>query len=380
MVYFFHNQITACKKLITLSNKPDITILIAPLDWGLGHAARCIPLINYFLELDCKVIIAAEGIQKELLKSEFPNVIFVNIPRYNVKYTKVQRFFALKIILQIPKVINIIRQEKKWLDKFLKNNKVDAVISDNRYGLFHHKVTSVFITHQLLIKAPFAFAEKFIQKLNYRYIKRFSVCWIPDEKGNINLAGILSHPDKLPKMQVKYIGGISRFVRRSDTEKKYNLLVILSGPEPQRTLLEKKMLAQLASFKEKVLLVRGLPGNTELLPVNDLEIKNHLNAKELEKVIHESEYIISRSGYTTVMDICKLPKKSILIPTPGQTEQEYLAIHLQQQGWCLAASQKNFSLQKELQKARNFHYQLPDLEMETYKEVLNEFITALKKI
>lgn len=361
-----------------MSNKSNITVLVAPLDWGLGHAARCIPLISHLLQIGCKVIIAAEGLQKKLLKNEFPTVIFVNIPQYNIKYTNAKRVFTLKIALQIPKILIIILSEKKWLNNFIKNNKIDAIISDNRYGLFHRKITSVFITHQLLIKAPFSFVEKIIQKINYRFIERFSLCWVPDEKGSINLAGVLSHPDRLPKIKVDYLGGISRLERLPETEKKYDVLIILSGPEPQRTLLEKKILNQIKDFKGKALVVRGLPGSAALLPThNDLVIKNHLPAKELEKVINESEYIISRSGYTTVMDICKLQKKSILIPTPGQTEQKYLAIHLQKQGWCFAVSQENFSLERSLQKAKNFNYQLPDLRMENYKEILTHFINEL---
>ncbi len=361
-----------------MSNKSYKTILVAPIDWGLGHATRCIPLINFLLQSGCKVIIAAEGSQKKLLKTEFPTLNFINIPGYHIKYTNAKRVFTLKIALQIPKILIIILNEKKWLKNLIKNNKIDAIISDNRYGLSHHKIASVFITHQLLIKTPFSFAQKIIQQINYRYIKRFSQCWVPDEKGSINLAGVLSHPDTLPKTQVKYIGGISRLERKPETKKKYDVLIILSGPEPQRTLLEKTILNQLKDFAGKAFLARGLPGSEELLfSQNNLVIKNHLPAKELESVINESEYIISRSGYTTVMDICKLQKKSILIPTPGQTEQEYLGVHLQKQGWCLAVSQENFSLEESLQKAKNFNYQLPDLKMETYKNILTDFINGL---
>jgi uncharacterized protein (TIGR00661 family) len=361
-----------------LKNKVNITILIAPLDWGLGHATRCIPLIQFFLKAGCKVIIAASGAQANLLKSEFPAVVFVSIPGYNIKYTNAERVFVLKIALQLPKIIRAIYLEKKWLNSFLKENIVDAIISDNRYGLFHRKVTSVFITHQLLIKTSFPFTERIIQQINYRCIKKFSLCWIPDEKGMINLAGDLSHPAALPKIPVTYIGGISRLEKQTENVQKFELLIILSGPEPQRTLLEKKMLDELKTFKGKAMLVRGLLGNTKTLSTkNDLVIKNHLPAKELEKAFNESGYIISRSGYTTVMDICKLQKRSILIPTPGQTEQEYLAYHLQKQGWCLSVSQKNFVLSESLQKAQNFKYQLPDLNMEKYKEVLTDFINDL---
>ncbi|HKG68787.1 MAG TPA: glycosyltransferase [Segetibacter sp.] len=361
-------------------NKTNITILIAPLDWGLGHATRCIPIINFLILSGCKVVIAAEGSQEKLLRTEFPTLIFVRLPGYRIKYSKSKRFFILKIALQIPKILININREKRWLQNFLKNNTINAVISDNRYGLFHSTVTSVFITHQLLIKAPFAFAEKIMQQIHYHYIKKFSLCWIPDEKGIINLAGDLSHPFKLPELPVEYIGGVSRFERQSQTDKKYDVLILISGPEPQRTVLEKKMLNELKAFKGKVLIVRGLPGCDEpLLLENELVIKNHLPAKELEKAMNESEYIISRSGYTTIMDICKLGKKSILIPTPGQTEQEYLANHLQKQGWCLAESQENFSLEKSLQKAQNFKYNFSDLKMESYKEILTDFIDGLRK-
>ena len=243
-------------------NNTNSTILVAPLDWGLGHATRCIPLIRFLLQSKCKVIIAAQEQQEKLLKAEFPTVTFIPIPGYNIKYTTVERFFLLKIALQVPKILITIYNEKKWLNNFLKKNIVNAIISDNRYGLFHNKVTSVFITHQLLIKTSFSFLEKIIQKINYRYIKKFSLCWIPDEKGAINLAGELSHPVIFPKIPVTYIGGLSRLEKQAEKAAVFYLLIILSGPEPQRTLFEEIILAELKTFKEKVLLVRGLPGNT----------------------------------------------------------------------------------------------------------------------
>lgn len=355
-----------------------ITILIAPLDWGLGHATRCIPIIKFLLQLKCQVIIAAQGPQEKLLKAEFPTVTFIPVPGYNIKYTTVERFFVFKIALQIPKILIAIYNEKQWLNNFLKNHTVNVVISDNRYGLFHNKVTSVFITHQLLIKTSFPFLEKIIQKINYACINKFSLCWIPDEKGTINLAGELSHPAIFPEIPVTYTGGISRLEKRIKKESFFKILIILSGPEPQRTLFEEIILKELKTFKDKVLLVRGLPGNAaESTCENNVTVKNHLAAKELEIAFNDSEYVISRSGYTTVMDICKLQKKSILIPTPGQTEQEYLAHHLQKQRFCLTISQQQFFLQESLQRAENFNYSFPGLNMEKYKDVLTDFVNML---
>ncbi len=360
-----------------MSIKNNITVLISPLDWGLGHASRSIPLINYFLKLHCNVIIATSGKQENLLKTEFPTLSYVFLPGYDIQYTSNKRFFVLKIISQLPKILKAVQIENNWLRHFVEKNKIDLIVSDNRYGFFHQSVHSIFITHQLTIKNNFFFVERFLQKMNYNYINRFSECWVPDEKGMQNLAGKLSHPAALPKTPVTYIGGLSRF-HFDENAIKYKLLIVLSGPEPQRTLLEKTMLDQLQQFTKPILFVRGLPGNTDNLPPQaNIIFHNHLPASQLEQAFQQSEYIISRSGYTTVMDICKLKKKSILIPTPGQPEQEYLAGHLHKQGFCLSAKQENFDLDKELNNADGFNYKFSEFEMEKYKSVIEVLVEKM---
>jgi uncharacterized protein (TIGR00661 family) len=363
-----------------VSIKFNSTILVAPLDWGLGHATRCIPLINYLLSLNCKVIIATDDTQEKLLKQEFPLLKFVNLPGYKISYTKEQRFFALKIFWQLPKIFKAVRSEKKWLDEFVNENKVDAVISDNRYGLYHPAIPCVFITHQLTVKAPFAFAEKLIQFFNYRFINKFNECWVPDYSDKTNLAGVLSHPKKRPAVPAKFLGGISRFKGGGYAAKEYELLIVMSGPEPQRTVFEKKMMTELTTFEGKVLFVRGLPGSKEALQSSgNITFKNHLSASEMEDAFNKSEYIISRTGYTTVMDICKLQKKAILVPTLGQTEQEYLAKHLTQQSWCLTFKQDDFNLKEALERASTFPFSIPHMQMDEYKSVLFNFVNILEK-
>jgi len=362
-----------------VSSKINITILVAPLDWGLGHATRCIPLIRYLTSSGCKVLIAAEGAQEKLLKTEFPQLNFMRLPGYDIQYANSKRFFAIKILQQLPKILIAIRKEKKWLKNLLENSKIDAVISDNRYGLYHADIRSIFITHQLVIKAPFGIFEKMLKLFNYKLIENFHECWLPDFSEQQNLAGVLSHPGILPAISTTYLGGISRLKKVDNSINKYDFLIVISGPEPQRTNLENKLLKQLREFKGKAMLVRGLPNSkTIIASTNFLKIKNHLNAAEMEKAFTESNFIISRSGYTTVMDICKLQKKSILIPTPGQTEQEYLAKHLEKQGWCLAANQEDFNLNEQLIKANNFKFLLPELDMEAYQGVLDKFIETLR--
>lgn len=358
-----------------MAEKKNLTILVAPLDWGLGHATRCIPIIKHLLQLGCKVIIAAEGLQENLLKTEFPDAAFIHLPGYRMRYTKSKRLLQLKIVLQLPKILVLIRREKKWLRCLLQKQRIDGVISDGRYGLHHPAIPCVIMTHQLSMKAPVAFAENLMQKFNYHFIRKFTACWVPDEEGPCNLAGDLSHPRKMPGVPVHYLGCLSRLEQQAATPK-YKALILLSGPEPQRSILEKKVAAQLESYNEPVLLLRGLPNSAEELhvPLN-VVVKNHLSAHELQQAFAESEYVISRSGYTTVMDVCKLRKKSILIPTPGQTEQEYLAEHLHVQQWCLAIEQDQFSLREALNKAEKFNYRLPELDMNKYKEVVETFPT-----
>ncbi len=359
-----------------MKQKSKITVLISPLDWGLGHATRLIPIITHFLQADCKVIIATDGAQESLLKLEFPNLTFVTLPGYNISYAKHKRNFAVKIVWQLPKILKAIQQEKIWLKNFVRHTPVDIVIADNRYGLYHTKLTSVFITHQLTIKAPFSLVQRLIQKWHYKFIEKYSLCWVPDERGPSNLSGILGHPKVLPHLPVTYLGGISRFQKKTGTQYKYNLLIIISGPEPQRTLFEEKIWEQLQSYMGDALLIRGLPGTrNKIAALPNIVVENHLPATQLAAAFAASEYIISRSGYTTVMDICKLSKKSILVPTPGQTEQEYLALHLQQQGWCLSVAQNRFNLTEVLQQARAFPYKMPELPMDAYKEVITDFIT-----
>lgn len=366
------------RAVLPVTVKINITILVAPLDWGLGHATRCIPIIKYLLQIGCKVIIAAEGAQEKLLKTEFPLLRFVHLPGYRVQYASDKRFFPVKIIAQLPKILFFINKEKKWLKNFIATNNIDAVISDNRYGLYNNKVKSIFITHQLLVKAPFAWVEKTLQFFNYRQIAKFHACWVPDLQGKPNLAGELSHPGKFPAVKTEYLGGISRFRKIDSNDFTFDLLIVISGPEPQRTILEKKLLNQLKAFKGRAMVVRGLPHSSEtLLSSQRIGIKNHLNAEELQKCFSKSNMVISRSGYTTVMDICKLQKNAILIPTPGQTEQEYLAKHLETQGWCMAASQDDFLLDEQLLKAQNFIFRLPEMEMEEYKIVLHRFVQSL---
>ncbi len=369
------NQPFSEKKL----RKPRI--LVAPLDWGLGHATRCIPLVRELLAQDCEVWLATEKSQEILLKNEFPSLAFLRLRGYRVRYAHTKIGLFWQMLLQSPRLLNIIKKENKWLQKAVQEYGFDAVISDNRYGLYHPEIPCIFITHQLTIKSPVGkWSERMLQKRNYRYIRRFRECWVPDEKNESNLAGELSHPPMYPQVLLKYIGPLSRFQKTTAVAEKDHLLFILSGPEPQRSLLENKIVAQVVHYNGTATVIRGLPGEASLIPsTNMLQFYNHLPAEELNKEIMRAEYIISRSGYSTVMDMAVLQKKTILIPTPGQTEQEYLGSYLQQKRFACCVSQKNFSITTALQCAKDFPYQFPVIpEDNRLRETIATWISSLR--
>jgi uncharacterized protein (TIGR00661 family) len=361
--------------------KPNI--LIAPLDWGLGHATRCIPIIHALIRNDCNVLIACEGKVGNLLFKEFPQLHFVDLKGYQIQYSKNSWTLPLQIAKQIPKILSTIQYENERLEEIVKEHSVHGIISDNRYGFYHKSVPSIFITHQLRIKTAFGkWVDDYLQKLNYQYINRFSECWVPDNETEYNLAGALSHPARKPFIPLKFVGPLSRFQRSNPGEEKH-LLVLLSGPEPQRSIFENLLLPQLSEYKGTVVLLRGLPGEgtSQLRLPSNISVHDHLPAEELNKKMSEACVIISRCGYSTVMDLAVMKKKSILIPTPGQTEQEYLAKHLMETNFSLCIEQKKFRLKNALELSSQFNYQIQDFALENKLDTLIEnFLSSVPDV
>jgi len=339
--------------------RQKIKILVAPLDWGLGHATRCIPIIRSLLAAGHEVMLAGEGKQAILLNREFPQLTVLPLRGYRITYSKKHWQLPFKMLVQLPKIFRAIRHENKWLKEQMEKHSFDLVISDNRYGLFHSRMPSIILTHQLTILTPYRIGQNLLQRIHYQLLSRFNEIWVPDSAYVPTAAGILSHPQKMPATPLHYIGWLSRF-EPVKTPSAYTYCILLSGPEPQRTILEQKLIGDLQKVKEKVLFVRGLPGEQTLpdFPFN-ITCKNHLTGTELEEALQSSEWIISRSGYTSVMEILHLQKKAILIPTPGQTEQIYLAQKLLQQQWAFSVEQEKFSFNETVAAARQFPFSVP---------------------
>ncbi len=265
-----------------------------------------------------------------------------------------------KIFFQIPKILIAINREKKWLKRFATEKHLDAIVSDNRFGLRHKSIVSIFITHQLGIKTSLGkFADKIAQRINYHFINQFDYCWVPDAATEIHLAGVLSHPAVKPAIPVLYTGLLSA-IKKDPIPVTNPLLLLLSGPEPQRTILENILLQQLNQLTHPAILVRGLPSATTSIPAQEgLTVYNYLPGQQLQRVINASAIIVSRAGYSTLMDVLPLGKKCIVVATPGQGEQEYLANWLSQQGYVCACEQQDLHLPQLLEKA--VLLQVPDL-------------------
>ncbi|MCH8330661.1 MAG: glycosyl transferase family 28 [Bacteroidetes bacterium] len=260
-------------------------ILVAPLDWGLGHATRCIPVIREFLEQNVRVIIAADKRPLHLLKEEFPHLDFINLPGYEIAYPT-NGSMAVKIFQQIPKVVKRIREEHLALTRIIEEHKLDAIISDNRFGLWSDKVPSVFITHQLNIAVPkgLRIAGMLVNKLNRYYIKRYRECWIPDLPAENGLAGSMANIEKL-KLNIPFhhLGTLSRFSMDQDYDKEFDLVCVLSGPEPQRSIFEKILIDQLKGTSYKTIMIRGITESDHREQISEnLELIDHLASAEVD--------------------------------------------------------------------------------------------------
>ena len=335
-------------------------VLVCPMDWGIGHASRCVPVINKLTELGYHVVVAASGRPLEFMKKEYPGIPVIDFPGMLITYPK-NGLIVLKMLQLLPKLLLGIWREHITLKKIVQQTGASLIISDNRYGCWHPKIPSVFITHQLEIQVPsgLQFVKGLLKTINYWFINKYDECWIPDFEPHRGLAGALSHPPKLPG-NTHYIGILSRFSCHTNPFTDYaalsfDLLVILSGPEPQRTILEEKILMQLININMQVAMVRGIPESDETYVLDGrIHVFSHLETTKMQELISRSALVICRSGYSSIMDIVTFGKQAIFIPTPGQTEQEYLSRYLMEKKIYFSCNQKDFDLLYAIEMSKNF--------------------------
>ncbi|MDG1226518.1 MAG: glycosyltransferase [Polaribacter sp.] len=327
-------------------NATSKKIIIAPLNWGLGHASRCMPIINALLENNFTPIIASDGAALEFLRQEFPNLEHLKLPTYAISY---RRNVALGLLFKIPLILKAVRNEKRIIQHFIETNKdVVGIISDNRFGARSALVTSVYMTHQVnVLSGKTTFLTSYFHQ---KIIKKFDECWIPDNVKS-QLSGKLSITKR--NIKTKFIGVLSRF-KKEILEEEIDVLVILSGPEPNRTFLEKKLISEFKHTKKNIVFVLGkVQSENKKWTSENIVFYNYLLSQELQKAINSSKIIVCRSGYSSIMDLAVLKKKVFLIPTKNQHEQEYLANFLEANKLAPFSKTADFSKDK-LSQLKNY--------------------------
>ena len=332
-------------------------IIIAPLNWGLGHATRCVPIIKELQKSNFTPVIASDGTALQFLIKEFPSLEFFELPSYKISYG---RNLKWSLIRKIPTIVRAVHKERLLIQEYIHQNPdVVGIISDNRFGCYYTKIPSVYITHQLNVLS--GFLTPVTSFFHRRVIRKYNECWIPDEENSL-YSGKLSRSSK--NLNQKYIGVLSRF-KKQELPQDIDVLILLSGPEPNRTQLEIKLTSIFKTSSKKVYLIQGIVEKTQkTTKENQLTIVNFMLTKQLEHTLNLSKMVICRAGYSSVLDLVSLRKKALLIPTKFQNEQEYLAKYLQQKGY--------FSFVKERKVNKNTLDVFPEFTPANYqKKVFN---------
>lgn len=321
-------------------------ILVCPLGWGLGHTTRMIPLIRKIMTMNCRVIFGGDRWQIDLIRKEIPEIQCINFRGFSIKYSGFLPQYIVILIFSPLFWYHSLREHFQ-LKKLIKEHNIDIVISDSRIGLWNRCVKSVLVTHLIRIPLPrlMGIFENLTVPLSRIVINRFTYCFIPDLPGEVNLSGRLSHRLCLPR-NAKYIGILSRFHGKQEAKEnikgKYFCIAIMSGPSPQKEILTQKVIDILKEQKGNSIILTGNPSSASPgRQEGNIMIVNHLPQDEWLRVIRQSELIITRSGYTTIMELYSLRRSAILIPTPGQAEQEYLARYLSEKKWFSYIRQKH---------------------------------------
>ncbi|MBN2813157.1 MAG: hypothetical protein JXQ80_03710 [Bacteroidales bacterium] len=337
-------------------------VLISPLDWGLGHATRSIPVISHYLRMGYSIIIGGSGRSGKLLEQAFPELPFVAIPAAKINYP-VHAFWLLPaLILRLPMMFFTIIHEHQVLKRLIKRHHINTVISDNRYGLHNRHTHNIIITHQLAFRfrGLLRLAEYPLHFVIRLLVGKFDECWIPDFADPYhNFSGMLSHRYKLP-VKTCFIGLLSRFTNvsedfRNSRHQLYSMVVVLSGPEPRHSRLVAKIAEQASLLPYKTLIIAGMP---EKMAVNEqashpnLTIVPHLADIDFKKVLQQADVIICQAGYSSIMDLATIGCRAILIPTPNQPEQQYLAQYLSEKGWFSFVEEKALALDKAIAKEK----------------------------
>lgn len=339
-------------------------VLFGVLNWGLGHASRSSVLIRALESSGFEVFIASDGAAGDWLQAEFPHLKYLNLPSYRISYSRGTKQWPI-LLASLPRMARIASAERQILLKWQAEYHFCGIISDNRLGFYHPNVPSIYLSHQLAPEA--AWASWLAAKAHAWYFKKFDGLWVPD-KQLYPLSSRLARGIN----KAKPIGILSALSRK-ELPLSIPALIVLSGPEPQRSILEAKILSQVDALPKNCVLVRGTESSFEASDAKHLKVYHRLGSLKMSDLLAQAEVVISRSGYSSLMDYRFLGKRALLIPTPGQFEQEYLAeVHHGCYGW-ICQPQEKLNLKEGLQELWKLEQPEPwemDLDQDLFRPFL----------
>ena len=333
-------------------------VFISPLNWGLGHATRLLPLIKYLLDKNYVVYIGASGRSREVLQQEVKECIFVDFPGYPIKYPQTRFFVTRFMLINFPQMLKAMKNEQNKLRILHEQHGFDLIISDNRFSLALQGVKSLLISHQLRYKLPWPIQrmEWLPEYFNYIHFNKYHKIIVPDIDDRKSLSGELSHKMKyLPVNKLYYMGIFTEL--EDDVKEEPEIidnLILISGPEPQRTKFEKIILDQVNKLEGRVVVALGIPEKNYKIRIGNAEVYTYLNRNKISSYMRRAKLIISRPGYTTVMEMTATGKRGLFIPTPGQIEQMYLAKYYMENKWCYSTSQFDLNLRTAVKEAKTY--------------------------
>ena len=324
-------------------------VLVAPLEWGLGHATRCVPVVREFLRAGAEVELAVVKANASFFREVFPDLRQRLAPSYNIVYPKHGYNMAFWLLKNSLHLNAVMRYEHHFAEEMVARHGYDVLFSDNRFAFYSKNAYSIYMTHQRRIAFPQAFTafEGIGTMWHSNVMRKFDEVWVPDMEFFPGLAGSLSHSGATPgDKPMRFVGALSRIadagpastsaIPSASKAPKYKVVAVVSGVEPARTQFEQQLRESLAEIPGPHMMILGKP-SVEYKTWRDgnIEFHTHLPTEAFANAVRNADYVVSRGGYSTVMDMAELGAKCIFVPTPGQFEQIVLAHDLSKAGYAV---------------------------------------------
>ncbi|KAA0005321.1 MAG: glycosyltransferase [Thermoplasmata archaeon] len=358
-------------------------VIYAVCSWGLGHATRSLPVVRRLLSEGNDLTVISNGRSLELLKKELGESVeaYVDIPDYPMLLSENSRQFMAKSMVYWPMFIRRIEKGLARVTKMLRNERYDVIVSDARYDVYSKRVPSFFISHQMRIMNPLRIKmfERGSELFNLFFFKRFAGVIVPDYADEDNLSGELSHNlYRIDESKLYYVGVLSDF-KKKNLRKDIDCLVSITGPEPQRSLLEKKLLSQIRGLDGKIVVTLGKTEKKDVVKKGDVEVYSFMTKDEREDVLNRAKLVVSRSGYSTILDLAVIGVKALMIPTPGQIEQEYLGSYHNQRGTFYSVDQEKVDVVRDIEVAKRRTGFTRKVDVDESVEKIMDVIVNVKK-